>query len=63
MQFNGRVSATATLTMVIFGPSGKVQSKLPAPVLGSKLELDKTPPTPQLSLLRVKVSAPGSLTV
>ena len=56
-------SEIATLMVVVAGPSGKVQSKLPAPVEASKLELDSVPPVPQVSSFRMKVSSPGSLTV
>jgi hypothetical protein len=51
-----------TLTSWSAGPSAKLQSKLPAPVAASKLELDRLAPS-QLSTSSTKVSAPGSLTV
>src|SRR2546428_506796 len=54
-------SATCTVTSLEAGPSGKVQSKLPAPVVGSKAGLDRTPLVPQLVLTSVNVSWPGSL--
>ncbi len=56
-------SWTWTLTVELAGPSGNVQSKLPAPVTALKAAFDRLPPPPQLSLTRLNVSTPGSLVV
>jgi hypothetical protein len=57
-------SLTLTLTMEESGPSGNLQSKLPAP----EVELNTAvptwlPPVPQLIAPRVNVSSPGSVVV
>src|SRR3972149_6439579 len=54
-------SATCTDTVELAGPSGKVQSKLPAPAAAGKLGVGRRALAPQLWLTRLKVSAPGSL--
>jgi hypothetical protein len=56
-------SLMVTLTVLLAGPSGKVQSKLPAPVVGLKAPFESVPLAPHVSVSRLNVSEPGSLTV
>ncbi len=57
-------SLTVTLTVELAGPSGKVQSKLPAPVVALNVsEPDWVPLAPQSVSSRTNVSSPGSVTV
>ena len=54
-------SLTVTLMVGLAGPSGKVQSKLPAPVAGLKVSAPAwLPPVPHSVAPSTKVSAPGS---
>src|SRR6266511_2581627 len=57
-------SLTCTVASELAGPSGKVQSKLPAPLVALKVAGASSEPfAPQLTLTRVNVSSPGSLVV
>jgi hypothetical protein len=53
-------SGPCTLTVELDGPSGKVQSKLPLPVMGSNDAFDRSPLAQQRWLTRLKVSSLGS---
>ena len=57
-------SLTVTLIVGLAGPSGKEQSKLPAPVAELNVSAPTwLPPAPQSVASSVNVSAPGSLVV
>ena len=57
-------SLTVTLTVGSAGPSGKEQSKLPAPVVALKVSAPTwLPPAPQSVSSSAKVSLPGSVVV